>query len=129
MCIIMESFTTYPLPFTDQIPTMPEMIKIQSRQRLINIVEEIGMNGLMVGTILLNDDSITYAIAQQCKFDNISINRDVLSHWLQRGGIHDRTWRRLLGVLRKANCVELAKSIEEALTEEEASQGKFQGSR
>ena len=110
---------------------MLEMIKIQSRQRLINIVEEIGINGIMVGVILLNDltGSITYAIAQQCKFDKTSINRGVLSEWLQREGIPDRTWRTLLGVLRKSNCAELAKSVEEALTEEEVSQGKFQGSR
>ena len=52
------------------------------------------------------------------------INMDILGRWIWGEGLHDYTWRVLLGVLRKANCVELAESVEEALTDEEAEQGK-----
>ena len=37
-------------------------------------------------------------------------------HWLSGGGIRDRTWGGLLGVL-KVHCGALAEEIEEALTQ------------
>ena len=52
------------------------------------------------------------------------INMDILGRWIRGEGLRDCTWRVLLGVLRKAHCVELAESVEEALTDEEAEQGK-----
>ena len=52
------------------------------------------------------------------------INMDILGRWIRGEGLHDCTWLVLLGVLRKAHCVELAESVEEALTDEEVEQGK-----
>ena len=79
-----------------------------------------------MGTTLLNDIYGTKipAIAQQCANNAISINFDILTEWLHGRGIPDRTWRGLLGVL-KVHCATLAESVEEALTAEEAEQGKL----
>ena len=103
---------------------MPEMIAFQGKERRINIPEEIGQQWLVVGTILLDDKSgsIISAIARHHGKDIEGISCEILEHWLKG---RDCTWRELLSVLRKARCTTLAGTIEEALTAEEAEQGKF----
>ena len=88
-------------------------------------MEGIGVKSMMVGTALLEDrdGTIIPAIAQQYVNNSERINMEILRRWIQGKGIPDRTWRGLLGVLR-VHCAALAESVEEALTAEEADQGK-----
>ena len=117
----------HPLYPTDQKPTMPEMTALQGRTRDINIVEGIGAGWDKVGTALLDDKygTIIPAIAQDCVYKSERINTEILRRWIQGEGIPDRTWKGLLSVLRSVRHIALADSVEEALTEEEAEQGKF----
>ena len=80
---------------------------------------------MMVGTKLLADEDYTTvpAIAQQCGDNAEHINMEILGRWVRGEGIPDLSWRALLGVLR-VHCGALANRVEEALTSEEAEQGK-----
>ena len=80
---------------------------------------------MMVGTALLDDRDGTIIPAIAIEYGNNSerINMEILRRWIQGKGIPDCTWRGLLGVLRM-HCTSLAVSVEEALTAEEADQGK-----
>ena len=80
---------------------------------------------MMVGTALLDDKdgTIIPAIALQYLNNADLINNEILGRWVRGEGMPDRTWRELLSVL-KVHCVSLAESVEEALTAEEAEQGK-----
>ena len=79
----------------------------------------------MVGIALLNDESggIVRALAKEFRGNAQDINLEILGRWLQGSGIPDRSWQGLLGVLR-VHCRTLADRVEEALTAEEAEQGK-----
>ena len=105
---------------------MPELLALQGKDKTIDIVKEIGVQWRVVGIHLLNDESgaTIEAIDEQFRGNVQAINLEILKRWLRGEGLRDCTWRVLLGVLRKANCVELAESVEEALTDEEAEQGK-----
>ena len=104
---------------------MPELISLLGRTRHINIVEEIGVKCMMVGTILLDDQdgTIIPPIAQMCGNNVQCINMEILGRWLQGKGIPDCSWRGLLSVLR-VHCRALAESVEEVLIADEAEQGK-----
>ena len=80
---------------------------------------------MMVGTTLLDDEDYTTvpAIAEQCGNKTERINMEILGRWVRGEGMSDRSWRGLLGVLR-VHCGALADRVEEALTAEEAEQGK-----
>ena len=107
---------------------MPELLALEGRAhgQHIDIVKGIGMACTRVGTLLLDDKdgTIVPAIAHQHGNNAELINMDILGRWIRGEGLRDCTWRVLLCVLRKAHCVELAESVEEALTDEEAEQGK-----
>ena len=107
---------------------MPELLALEGRAhgQHIDIVKGIGMACTRVGTLLLDDKdgTIVPAISHQHGNNAELINMDILGRWIRGEGLRDCTWRVLLGVLRKAHCVELAESVEEALTDEEAEQGK-----
>ena len=105
---------------------MPELLALQGKDKTIDIVEEIGVQWRVVGIHLLNDESgaTIKAIAEEFRGNVQAINLEILGRWLQRKGVRACTWRVLLGVLRKAHCVELAESVEEALIAEEGEQGK-----
>ena len=104
---------------------MSQLTALQGKTRHIDIVEGIGVKWAKVGTTLLDDrdGTIIPAIAHQHGNNVELINMDILGRWLQGKGIPDRTWHGLLGVLR-VHCVSLAERVEEALTAEEAEQGK-----
>ena len=111
------------LPPTDEKPTLPQLTALQGKTRHINIVEGIGVEWMMVGTTLLddNDGTIIPAIAEQYGNNAELINMEILERWVQGKGMPDRTWRGLLRVLR-VHCVALAERVKEALT---AKQGKL----
>ena len=113
-------------PPTDEVPTMPQLIGLQGKDKIINIVEAISDQWHVVGIALLNDESggIVEAVADQFRGNAQDINLETLQRWRRGEGIPDRTWRGLLGVLR-VHCGTLAESVEEALTAEDAEQGKL----
>ena len=76
----------------------------------------------MVGTALLDDKdgTIIPAIARDCGYKSECINTEILRRWIQGKGIPNRTWKGLLCALRSVRRNTLADDIEEALTEEEA---------
>ena len=99
---------------------MPELTAFQGRARRINIAQTISVKWDVVGTTLLDDHNHTImpALAQQYSNEVMRINMEVLGRWVQGQGMADCTWRGLLGVL-KVHCRDLAKSVEEVLTEQE----------
>ena len=105
---------------------MPQLIGLQGNDKIINIAEAIGDQWRVVGITLLNDESggIVKAVAKEFRGNALDINLDILERWLQGKGIRDRSWRGLLRVLQ-VHCRALAESVEEALTAEEAEQGKL----
>ena len=96
---------------------MPQLIGAQGMS--INIAEAIGDKWRVVGIALLDDKrgTVVEGIADQFRGKAENINLEVLQRWMQGKGIPDRTWRGLLSVLR-VHFVGLAKSVEEALTEQ-----------
>ena len=88
------------------------------------MAEEIGVHWRVVGTVLLDDKNaaVMPAIAKQFGNNSEDINMEVLSRWIQGKGI-DCTWHALLDALR-GPCRTLVKTIREALTEEEVTDGK-----
>ena len=114
-------------PTTDQKPTMPQLIALKGKTQHINIVQGIGIKWATVGTTLLDDKDgkIIQIIAQKHGNDPELVNMDILGRWIQGQGIPDCSWRGLLGVLRVHRLVALAEHVEEALTAEEAEQGKL----
>ena len=80
----------------------------------------------MVGIALLSDEngSIVEGIADEFRGKVRRINLEILQHWIRGEGIRDRSWRGLLNILR-VHCGALAEIVEEALTAEEAEQGKL----
>ena len=105
---------------------MPQLIVFQGKHKIINIAEAIGDQWRVVGISLLNDESggIVKAVAKEFRGNALDINLETLERWLQGKGMRDRSWRGLLRVLR-VHCRALAESVEEALTAEEAEQGKL----
>ena len=105
---------------------MPQLIVFQGKDKIINIAEAIGDQWRVVGISLLNDESgdIVKAVAREFRDNALDINLEIIGRWLQGKGIHDRSWRGLLSVLR-VHCRALAESVEEALTAEETEQGKL----
>ena len=105
---------------------MPQLIVFQGKDKIINIAEAIGDQWRVVGISLLNDESgdIVKTFAMEFKGNALAINLETLGHWLLGRGIRDRSWRGLLSVLR-VHCRALAESVEQALTAEEAEQGKL----
>lgn len=69
----MIHYDMYPLPLTDQKPTMPELISFQGKTEHINIPQQIGLDWRMVGVLLLNDKDgkIVSAIASQYSNDDV----------------------------------------------------------
>ena len=105
---------------------MPQLIGLQGKDKIINIAEAIGDQWHVVGIALLNDESggIVTAVAKEFRGNALDINLYILKRWLLGRGIRDRSWQGLLSVLR-VHCRALAESVEEALTAEEAEQGKL----
>ena len=89
-------------------------------------MEAIGDQWHMVGIVLLDDESgaIVDCITDEFRGKAQNINLEILKRWIRGEGIRDRSWRALIGVLRSVHRIALADSVEEALTEEEAEQGK-----
>ena len=100
-------------------PTLCELFDFPGKTQHFNIAERIGIHYQVVGTSLLKDDrgEVIPALISEHEKNAEQINMDILSRWVQGKGVADRTWRRLLCVLR-VHCPGLAQDIEETLRAE-----------
>ena len=96
---------------------MKELTSLEGKKRKINIIEEVGSEYYNVGihVVLLNDTkgAKMKGIIEKCRGDPVQISREIMSKWLQGGGIEDRSWQGLIGVLRENSLQALAEDIEE----------------
>ena len=71
----------------------------------------------MVGTALLDDTTgaVLPAIVAQNMGIPVSINLQILQKWVQGAGVADRTWKKLVEVLRNNGCQALATDIEDVI--------------
>ena len=79
----------------------------------LRIVQRVGANYTMLGTLLLNDDTgaIIEAIVAHHQQPEL-ITGSILSKWLQGGGREPVTWATFIAVLNEVGLTELAKDIE-----------------
>ena len=101
-------------------PTLPLLLEFPSNAGSVDIMEHVGTNYEMLGTLLLNDDTgaKTAAMIEECRGNAPRINYKVLQKWIQGGGRQPVTWGTLVEVLR-STCIdlsELANTIESALS-------------
>ena len=71
----------------------------------------------MVGIALLEDTTgvKVSAIESQYQRNAERISLDILTQWVLGKGMRDRTWRGLVGVLKRSKRVALAEEIEEVI--------------
>lgn len=111
--IYMCLYILTPILSTDSKPTLPHLLKFESRSGNINILEKVGVNYLIFGTFLLEDKDgkKVEAIANE-KGDVNNICFKILTRWLQGEGMQSPTWRTLIQVLRYSGLADLATEME-----------------
>ena len=80
------------------------MLKLLSfSERGVNIAEQIGVNYLMFGMILLQDDNgvIVKALEEEHRGKAEKINLVIFHRWLEGKGMMPMTWSTLVTVLEK----------------------------
>ena len=96
-------------------PTLPLLTFMSTKcGGELRIVQRVGTNYKMLGTLLLNDDTgaITQAIIVAHHQQPAHITDSILSKWLQGGGRKPVTWATFITVLNEVGLTELAKDIE-----------------
>ena len=99
-------------------PSLPLLLEFPSNAGNVNVMECIGTNYEILGTLLLNDNTgaITAAIVDECRRNAFRINYQILQQWIQGRGRQPVTWDTLVGVLRSIKLSELASTIENVLS-------------
>ena len=71
--------------FSDEKPTMPQLIGLQGKDKIINNAEAISDQWRVVGIALLNDESdrIVKALATEFRGDGQDVNLEILQRWIQ----------------------------------------------
>jgi hypothetical protein len=104
--------------------TRPDMTNIRSfrgKNRVLNIVEEIGCRYWDFGIMLLDDKNGNFisSIVHQLRDDCASVNSKILTEWINgRRGAKACTWRSLIETLRDIGMARLAGEIEDTLLNE-----------
>ena len=72
-------------------------------ERAVNIAEQIGVNYLMFGMILLQDDNgaVVKALEEEHRGKAEKINIAIFQKWLDGKGMRPVTWSTLMTVLQK----------------------------
>ena len=102
-------------PSLSDKPTLPLLTVMPTKcGGALRIVQRVGANYKMLGTLLLNDDTgaITEAIIVAHHQQPAHITDSILSKWLQGGGRKPVTWATFIAVLNEIGLTELAKDIE-----------------
>ena len=105
-------------PSLSDKPTLPLLTFMPTNcGGALRIVQRVGANYKMLGTLLLNDDSgaITEAIIVAHHQQPAHITDSILSKWLQGGGRKPVTWATFIAVLNEVGLTELAEDIENQL--------------
>ena len=104
------------LPIDDEgdRPTLIECVRFRGRERIINILQEIGVKYHDFGLHLLEDDTGAriQSLAHKHMNDAEQINLDVFQQWITGRGKHPVTWKTLTVVLRDVELPVLAGEIE-----------------
>lgn len=81
----------------------------------LNIAECIGASYKEIGILLLGDEygTIVGNIEHSCQYRATATSHGVLHYWVNSG--RDRTWRKLVTVLREKRFIDPADKLEEAL--------------
>ena len=89
----------------------------KGNERVINIADTISTNYHLVGTALLQDEdgTILDSIVEQYSKNFSKINYAILKKWIQTSRRQECSWKKLIEVLDKCNCVSLAEEMKEAL--------------
>ena len=82
-------------------PTVLECIRLQGRQRRINIPQEIGTNYSQFGIFLLEDANgiRVQSIEHKHRGDAMQINKEILREWATGKGKKPVSWKTLTEVL------------------------------
>eukprot|EP00731_Ephydatia_muelleri_P005631 Em0002g1807a len=85
--------------FQDETPTLLKLISFSERG--VNLAEQIGVNYLMFGMILLQDDNgaIVKALEEEHRGNAEKINTAIFQKWLDGKGIGPVTWSTLVSAL------------------------------
>ena len=100
--------------FSDERPTLIELLRFRGRERRINIPQEIGTNYHWFGVLLLEDfnGSKVRSIEHKHQRDAEQINLEILQVWFCGMGRVPVSWATLTEVLRDVELSELASDIE-----------------
>mgnify|MGYP003419168942 CR=1 FL=1 len=87
--------------FPPGTPTLPELLFFSDRE--LNIAEQIGVNYLKFGILLLEDCNgvIVTALENERHLKAEQINLAILQKWLEGKGVKPVTWSTLVTVLKK----------------------------
>ena len=95
------------------LPTLPECLKFQGREREINLPEEIGTRYSLFGKLLLEDDTGTLIDSIVGKHsDEQKIIVEIFEQWIAGRGKHPVNWKTLAKVLYDIELSTLAEEIE-----------------
>lgn len=92
---------------------MPTLVNFPGAYGNINIPREISTQYQAFGTILLKDATGNLVESFEHKYnrDCYYINRAILKHWINNGGLLPVTWPTLIEVLENIEMKELARLI------------------
>lgn len=99
-------------------PDMVNLRQFRGRDRVLNIIEEIGQRYWDFGVQLLNDQDGNYmsGIAEQLRGDFKAVNSKVLTEWVNgRPNAKPCTWHALIETLRDSGMMRTAREIEDTL--------------
>ena len=101
----------------EETPKLPELIHFHSRNRTINVPQQISTKCHDFGVLLLEDDSGSKvdAITHEHRDNPYKINCTVIKQWLRGEGRKPVNWNTLVAVLRDSENYTLAVEIEEVL--------------
>ena len=120
VCIHFNFIICLTRQFSLALPTLPVLLSFKTNFKTLNLAQQIGMRGEMLGVFLLQDES--GAIVEGIAARNRSvedINREILTKWLQGSGKQPVTWSTLTACMRQAGLFELAAQVDGALNVKE----------
>ena len=110
----MSLCSDFPIDDEGDRPTLIECVRFRGRERIINILQEIGVKYHDFGLHLLEDDTGAriQSLAHKHMNDAEQINLDVFQQWITGRGKHPVTWKTLTVVLHDIELTVLAGEIE-----------------
>ena len=100
--------------FTDEQPTLIELVRFRGRDRRINIPQEVSTKYFQFGILLLKDTNGARVRNMEHKHqrDAEQISMEILQEWASGRGRQPVSWEILTEVLRDVKLHQLASDIE-----------------